>query len=101
MEWIFYILLVVNVAVTINQIIDIFDSLYLEDYFIWKSIPIYVLNVWEDMEDNYNLAGRIIVAVLLSIITLPAMIVTSVFTFIILIIVVLPVTIFNLLFKKK
>lgn len=101
MEWFFCILLGVNGIITIYQIIDIFDSLYWKDYPIWKSIFMFVLNAWENMEDDYNLAGRIIVAVLLSIITLPAMILTSVFMLIILIVVVLPMTIFNLLFKKK
>ena len=100
MEWVFCLWIIANIVMAIYQIIDGYDNWFL-GYPIWRSIPMFVLDTWEDMEYEYRLTGRIIVAVLLSILTLPAMILTAVFIIVLLIVVVLPVMAFDFLFKKR
>lgn len=92
--------LVINLVITIIQLADAFESWGLE-YPVWKSILLIVLNVWEDMECDYNLAGRIIIAVILTILTLPAIIATAAIIFVCFVIFGLPWGIFYLIFKKR
>lgn len=100
MEWVFCLWILVNAVIAIYQVIDGYNSWFL-GYPIWKSIPMYVLNAWENMEDEYNLVGRIIIAILLSILTLPAMILTAIFILVFLIVIALPMIVFDFLFKKR
>ena len=92
--------LVINLIVTIFQLVDAFDS-WDCGFAVVESIPLVVLNVWADMEDDYNLAGRIIIAVILTILTLPAMIVTAAIILVCFIVLGLPVKIFYFIFKKR
>lgn len=100
MEWIFWLWIIANIVMAIYQVIDAYDN-WILDYPVWRSIPMFVLDTWEDMEYEYRLTGRIIVAVLLFILTLPAMILTAIFILVFLIVIALPVIVFDFLFKKR
>lgn len=100
MEIVVGIWLVINLVITLYQLVDAFENWDIE-YPIWGSILLIVLNVWEDMEYDYNLAGRIIIAIILTILTLPAIIATAAIIFVLFIIFGLPWGIFYLIFKKR
>ena len=100
MEIVVGIWLVINIVFTIIQLMNIFEDGDIE-YSIWESIPMFVVNAWVNIEEDYNLTGRIIAVVFLSILTLPAIIATAALVAAYFITCVLPAEIFYFIFKKR
>ena len=103
MEWIALVILawgIVGFIITILQLGVAIDS-WAYDIKPWQAPIYYILYVWDETRKKYNLAGCVLIAILMVVGTLPAVIMTTICLLVYVILVRLPGKVFNLLFKKR
>ena len=103
MEWIALIILfwgIIGFIIAVLQIGAAMDS-WIYGIKPWQAPIYYILYVWDETRERYNLAGCIFIAILMTIGTLPSIMITTICLLVYVILLWVPSKVFNLFFKKR